>query len=76
MTLLFATYLWSARESHAVKPVTLVTLRAPKHGFGSSIEIVPYQHEIESVASPCPPTERLCLVIGTERTTPETMTFT
>ena len=78
MALLFSAYLWSSRESHTVKPVTLVTLRPPQQEFSSNIEIVPYQHEIESVASPCPTADagQLCLIIGTRNATPNPMTFT
>jgi hypothetical protein len=76
MALLFSAYLWSSRESHAVQPVDVVTLRPPLHGHSANIEIVPYQHAAEPVTPPCPPTERLCLVIGPQTATPETTTFT
>ena len=76
MALLFSAYLWSSRESHAVQPVTLVTLRPHLHGSSSNIEVVPYQHEAAPVPNPCPPEQQLCLIIGTEISPPTTTTFT
>ena len=78
MALLFAAYLWSARESNAVKPVDVVMGSPSLQGSHTSIEIVPYQHDIERVEPTCPiaPAAELCLIIGTRNATPAPMTFT
>jgi hypothetical protein len=78
MALLFAAYLWNARESHAVHPVDVVLRHSPPHGAVTSIEIVPYQHEHEPAEPQCPiaPAAELCLIIGPGNATPDSMTFT
>ncbi|MEZ4530007.1 MAG: hypothetical protein R2855_03165 [Thermomicrobiales bacterium] len=77
MTLLFAVYLWSSRESTAVRPVDVVTLQSPAHAGSSTIQIVPYRQEF---APDCPldtPSSGFCLVIVDSPTpTPGSMTFT
>ena len=78
MALLFSAYLWSSRESHAVQPVNVVTLRPPVHGSSAAVEIVPYRHELQPAEPGCPetPAGQICLIIGPEIPTPESKTFT
>ncbi len=78
MAVLFAAYLWSAREPHAVKPVDVIMRRPLLQGANAWIEIVPYQHDIERAEPTCPiaPAAELCLIIDPGHATPASMTFT
>ncbi len=76
---LFATYLWFIRESTAVQPVRIVTLRPMLDTPETSLEVVPYQHEIEPSQPDCSATTTvggICFIIGTGNPAPAPMTFT
>ena len=79
LAILFATCLWFNRESTPVHPVRIVMLRPALDNPGTSLEVVPYQHENESSHSDCPastPVGGICFIIGTGNPAPAPVTFT
>ena len=79
LAFLFAATLWLTRESAAVQPVNIVTLRPLLDNPSTSIEVVPYQHEIEPSQPDCAATISvggICFIIGTRNPAPAPMTFT
>ncbi len=79
LAVLFAATLWLSREPTAVQPVHIVTLRPVLDNPRTSLEVVPYQHEIEPSQPDCPasiPVGGICFIIGTGNPAPAPMTFT
>ncbi len=78
VALLFAGYLWSARESNAVQPLNIVMPVPAQRSASTSIEVIPYQHEIDPTDSTCSvvPTGGICFIIGSGAAAPAPMTFT
>lgn len=78
LVVIFSAYAWTAREAGTTTPASLVTLRPHLRGNPSTIDVVPYQHEIAPAQPTCTTSNagQLCLIIGSEPIDPDTMTFT
>lgn len=78
MTLFVAHSIWNSPATHPVQPVRVIELGAQSPTSGVTVQIVPYQFDLQSNRPDCPATqtEQLCLVIGTGSASPQPMTFT